>query len=335
MFMTKDEINSLNSFFEKHTFTVKNVFFRFDVNVKFEITGIKQYLVIGQPKDFLIYTLYLLPSGKLDNILKHFFRGRDSIAIGTNYEEFPYEILTKCDDLIRKALKYMSIETGIMCNKLVNKMNNNLSEPLIIEGRYDRVTTELSRELVDLFKKRRKKGRLLFDFPFKSKMSVDQLGEIDYPLEITLKYDITYDEEFEEIFDIYGQADDENIELSIKINPKYIPSILSQAIPIIKDAIRHEIEHVAQNNLERDKSERYEKIPKDNFFKYLTARHEIPAFVRGLYKGAKTRRQPLSKAIDGFLTDYSDRLTTDEKDKVRQIWIDYARRNLPAAQLDS
>lgn len=335
MFMTKDEINSLNSFFEKHTFTVKNVFFRFDLNAKIEITGIKQFISVGQPKDFLMYTLYLLPSGNLDILLKHFFRGRDSITIGSNYEGFPFEILNKCDDLIRRVLNYMSIDTGIMCNKVVDKMNNNLSESLIIEGRYDRVTTELSRELVDLLKRRRKKGRLLFDFPFKSTMSMNQLSEIDYPLEITLKYDITYDEEFEEIFDIYGQADDENIELSIKINPEYIPSILSQAIPIIKDAIRHEIEHVAQNNLERDKSERYEKIPKDNFFKYLTARHEIPAFVRGLYKGAKTRRQPLYKVIDRFLTDYSNRLTTDEKDKVRQIWIDYARRNLPSAQLDS
>ena len=206
---------------------------------------------------------------------------------------------------------------------------------LLIEGRYDAVTTELSRELIQAIKKKSKRGTIVFDFPAKKKINIGGINDLEFTPEIDLKYKIEYDTKFDMGFDIYGQADDEMIEFSIKINPDKLPGLFSEIVPILKDAIRHEIEHVAQNNLDRPDSERYERTPKGDYFKYFTARHEIPAFVRGLYKQAKTRKRPFDIVLDKFLSDYSHTMSVPEAEKVRQIWIDYAKRNLPKAQFSA
>ncbi len=205
---------------------------------------------------------------------------------------------------------------------------------LLIEGRYDAVTTALSRELIDLIKRNRKRGKITFDFPAAKKINIADY-DLQYSPEIDLKYTIEYDENFKMGFDIYGQADDEEIELFMKIDPNALPDLFSEIVPTLKDAIRHELEHVAQNLLDRPSSERYQKIPKDDSFKYFTARHEIPAFVRGLYKGAKTRKKSMSWMIDKFLKDYAHTMTPNQIEKVRQVWTDYAKRNLPKAQFES
>lgn len=203
---------------------------------------------------------------------------------------------------------------------------------LLIEGRYDAVTTHLTRELVSSIKKNIRKGEITFDFPVKKRIKIDGLPDLEFNNEIVLKYNIKYDSKFSMGFDIYGQADDELIELSMVINKKMLPELFSEIIPIIKDAVRHELEHVAQNNLNKPDSERYEKTPKGDYYRYFTARHEIPAFVRGLYKQAKTRKQPLDTVIDRFISDYSHTLTDTQAAKVRHIWLDYAKLNLPKAR---
>lgn len=206
---------------------------------------------------------------------------------------------------------------------------------LLIEGRYDDMTTQLSRELIRMIKKKSKRGRIDFDFPVKKRVKIDGLEDLEFASEISLKYQIEYDDDFVMGFDVYGQADDELIELSLVVNPNKLPGLFSEIVPILKDAIRHELEHVAQNNLERPDSERYEVTPKGDYYRYFTARHEIPAFVRGLYKQAKTRRYPLDQIIDKFLQDYSHTMTSQQSDKVRKIWTDYAKRNLPKAQFSA
>ncbi len=203
---------------------------------------------------------------------------------------------------------------------------------LLIEGRYDSITTQLSRELLDAIKTKTKQGELQFQFPTKTAISIDGLSDLEFSPEINLLYKIKYNSKFKMGFDVYGQADDESIELAMTINPTYVPKIYSEIVPILKDAIRHELEHVAQNLLNRPDSEKYERIPPGDFVKYLTAKHEVPAFVRGLYKQAKTRRIPLSQMFDLFFMDYTKRINKQDAEYVKNIWIDYAKRNLPKAQ---
>ena len=72
----------------------------------------------------------------------------------------------------------------------------------------------------------------------------------------------------------------------------------------------------------------------DTTFEYLTLSYEIPAFVQGLYKTAKTKKITLTQAIDEFLEEREAELTDKESAKVKQIWTNWAKENLPAAQLD-
>lgn len=206
---------------------------------------------------------------------------------------------------------------------------------LLIEGKYDAVTTQLSRELIRAIKKESKRGKLIFNFPVKQRITIAGVDDFEFSQEITLKYQIEYDNEFMMGFDVYGQADDEMIELAMTVNNDMLPGLYSEIVPILKDAIRHELEHVAQNNLERPDSEKYEQTPEGDYYRYFTARHEIPAFVRGLYKQAKTRKITMSDVIDKFLQDYSHTMTRQQSDNVRKIWTDYAKRNLPKAQFSA
>jgi hypothetical protein len=198
-------------------------------------------------------------------------------------------------------------------------------------ARYDSVIKHLTHNVMRSIKQSAKKGKVCFEFPKTTSVTIDD-WDLEFAPEITLKYLIKYDSDFPLDFDIYGHADDESIEFAIIVNPLKGETIFSDIVPILKDALRHEIEHVAQNLLDRPKSERYEKVDDSNFSKYLTARHEIPAYVRGLYKQAKTRKLPLSKMFDWYFEDYAHLLSDKEISTVRTAWTGYAKNHLPAAQ---
>ena len=69
-------------------------------------------------------------------------------------------------------------------------------------------------------------------------------------------------------------------------------------------------------------------------FDYLTLDYEVPAFVQGLYKKAKTKKITLDQAIDEFLDERVEELSFDESKKVKQIYLNWAKENLPKAQIN-
>ena len=69
-------------------------------------------------------------------------------------------------------------------------------------------------------------------------------------------------------------------------------------------------------------------------FDYLTLDYEIPAFVQGLYKKAKTKKISLTQAIQDFLDERIEELSPKEEAKIIQIWTDWAKENLPKAQIN-
>ena len=217
----------------------------------------------------------------------------------------------------------------------------NLSDLSILEGKYDRITTLSSRLLINMIKKGRKRGK--FELKLNNVANIKILDDVDFqvPIYVDVKFQIKYDKTAVSAFDIAGMAEDDLIELSIVINPNYLPNSLSDLVPTMKEAMRHELEHVAQANGLRPSSENYEAIemsfsdlkdPAVKLGRYFLLKHEVPAFVRGLYKAAKTRRQPIDVTIDYFLDGYEHRLRTGDSNKIKRIWKLYAKKNLPAAQ---
>ena len=194
----------------------------------------------------------------------------------------------------------------------------------LYEGRYDQETLMQSRFIVNVFKAN-------FGKPTEES-SEGNIGGVEYEL------DYIFEPNAEEVgplsFIIDGEADNDTLQIKIKYNPDKFPEAYTELIPEIKDTIRHELEHIAQFNFSKTVNPDSQKLSKYTWFQYFTFDYEVPAFVQGLYKRAKTKRISFTDAVNEFLINYLDVLTDEEEIKVKQTWMDYARKNLPAAQID-
>ena len=195
------------------------------------------------------------------------------------------------------------------------------------EGRYDAEVTMISRVIINYFKDSLGK---------KVTETFEDAGELDgepYDLEV---YFIPSD--FDTLgplpFIVNAAGDEDAIAIQINYQADRFPEAYNELIPELKDAIRHELEHTGQGRF--DKGVTPDAVNQDDLslFDYLTLDYEIPAFVQGIYKKAKTKKISFTNALDEFLDERLDELTPDEEAKVRKIYIAYAKKNLPAAQIN-
>jgi len=196
----------------------------------------------------------------------------------------------------------------------------------LYEGRYDNEVLKQSRYIINVFNSTI--GRE-YEEKLKSKFE-----EIDYELQIDLIPNgiktlgsIPYI--------VNGGADEDSISIQINYNPSLFPEAFNNLIAEVKDTLRHELEHLGQyyfgKEVEPDGTDP-DDVPS---FEYFTLDFEIPAFVQGLYKTAKTKKITLTQAIDEYLAQWEAELTPEEAAKVKQIWINWAKENLPAAQFEN
>ena len=207
-----------------------------------------------------------------------------------------------------------------------------MMENILSEGRYDKVTTELSREIVQAIKQGKK--RLQTRITLFTRTNV----------EISVYFHYT-DEYAPQIYGaMYPQAKDirkhyKGMKIVFHVDVPRDPEVrtreLSSLVPEIKDIVRHEIEHVTQVKFkEKERAGFFSKTrryPEDlEYWEYLTEPYEIEAYVRGLYKKAKTVRQPLNVLFNTWW-DYltSVNMHPDEIRAVKNAWTSYATRHLP------
>tara|TARA_R110000751_G_scaffold13663_2_gene45697 strand:- start:280 stop:2997 length:2718 start_codon:yes stop_codon:yes gene_type:complete len=195
----------------------------------------------------------------------------------------------------------------------------------LYEGRYDQEVLIQSRYIINLLKSTLGEKH--------EEESGGNIDEIKYTLETRL---IPGGQETLDSFPyiMNGLADEDTIIIQINYNPSAFPEAYNDLIAELKDTLRHELEHVGQFNF--NKGVKLTGIDTDDIppFEYYTLDYEIPAFVQGLYKKAKTKKITLTQSIDEFLREDGWELTDVEVAKVKQIWVDWAKENLPAAQLD-
>jgi cytidyltransferase-like protein len=127
----------------------------------------------------------------------------------------------------------------------------------------------------------------------------------------------------------------DGIELAINYETSSYPKYLNDLIAELKDALRHELEHVGQENFE--KGIRIGNVKNDNkldLYKYLTLDYEIPAFLRGLNKKAKTKKITLGQAIDEFFLERAEEISYEEEAYVKRKWVEWIKKNLPKTPLN-
>ena len=291
------------------------------------------------------------PDVDIDLSGQHFF---DRLNDPRNYPDIePYELedffeklSDEKDEFITFLKKYRNVvvkdtETNInipfmkAANKAIAKTimrKKNFKTPDAIlplkEGKYDAEVTMISRMVVNVFKD---------TFNEKFETIFEDAGELDgdtFELE-TYFYPTPFDELGPIPFIINAAGDGDGIAIQINYNPDSFPTAYNELIPEIKDAVRHELEHVSQYR-NPNKEIKPGGVDQDDLplYDYLTLDYEIPAFVQGLYKKAKTKKITLTKAIDDFLDERAEELSSDEEAKVKKIYTDWAKKNLPSAQFE-
>jgi phosphopantetheine adenylyltransferase len=217
-----------------------------------------------------------------------------------------------------KKTKNKAAAKTIMRKSIFKTLNPVLS---LQEGRYDAEVTTQSRYIINQLKSNfgikyeeetgGNVGNIEYDLTFKFRPS-KKLGIIPFIVE--------------------GEADYNAAEIKIQYNPESFPKEYNNLIAELKETLRHELEHISQFNFEKGVEIKYQDgMP---LAQYLVLDAEVPAFVQGLYKRAKTKKIPLQAAIDEFFDERSDELTGEEEASVRKVWDRWIRLNLPQIKLN-
>lgn len=198
----------------------------------------------------------------------------------------------------------------LLIEKIVDKIKGNL----INERKSDELSLQLSRLVVNQFKKNE-------DFTLES----IQFERGDEYANFDLICNFIKDENFNFPFSVRGGGDMQTLEIEITYRPDAFPKNMVNLVAEIKETIEHELEHIEQQNF-NDMYIDSEDIDDDNNFEYLTSSEEIPAYVRGLIRRANTKKITLSDAMDEWSEENKLKFTNYKKEwpLVKKIWTDYA-----------
>jgi len=196
------------------------------------------------------------------------------------------------------------------------------------EGKYDKITNDLSSAIFKVFKNAYDKGKeVKKSFRIGPEPDSDYNHSLEFDLDIYMKltddtYSVDgganagYDKEGNEIQPLINVV----FELSKNVNWKDVSFD-------IKDVIRHEIEHLTQDG-ENLKQGKY--IPDDQTLRdlidagmldkdeYYKLPKEVDAMIQGMYYKAKKSKTPFADVVD----DYFDKakVTPEERPKIKALW---------------
>ena len=251
-------------------------------------------------------------------------------------EEF-IEFLQQYKDVVVKDtetninIPFMKMANKAIAKTVMRKKNFQTPDKIlplqeIATGSYDGETTIQSRYIINQLKDNL---GVYYEEELKRKLK-DKKYTLEFKLNPVEPKGLDY---APYLIDAAGGKD--GIELIINYEPSSYPQFLNDLIAELKDTLRHELEHVGQENFE--KGIRIGNVKNDanlSLPEYLTLDYEIPAFIRGLNKKAKTKNITLGKAIDEFFLERADEISYEGEAYVKRKWIEWIKNNLPDTPLN-
>lgn len=245
-------------------------------------------------------------------------------------------------------LKSLLNESYFQKYKLILNENDLKLTTLLLEIKLDSFVSQLANELMYYIKKTKKDYDLGQEKKYgtldkNSGYRVKEFKIFDEPLEFTFYVAILRKEKINELGyfvdgSVDNSGDDDNILISLAIDPTKEPMIYSNMLGNIKDVLRHEIEHLTQSGInkiegrERPTSNsiraRINKT-KNQKYKYFLLRDEIPAMVKGLITLSKYKHEPLQKVFSDYLDQFINQnlISQEQKDLIISTWSDYVKKN--------
>ena len=313
-------IDRVNRFFEGHTFEIYYLQdgdgeYPTPTNIKVEITGVREYISMGDKKDYVTLTLYILPSSELsdahNSIMSGHF-GRET-KIET-YDAGPYQNLVwVTQGKVDEILKYFSLPSS-MITKVVNEVEpKKMNESLIVEGELDKLTRKLVQDVVQFFKHQRKG-----EFGLPEDLGGDEMV-YTYPgfegfsifLDLQLSDDV-------ETVDVDGELyyGDDLMYLTIISNPNAGYTILDELTKELNEVIRHELEHIRQH----EQGYKFPNKEPNSPEKYYTQQHELEAQRAGFNKRAKSEKADFETLVRTWFqkNPHKHTLKPNQQEKVIQ-----------------
>jgi hypothetical protein len=217
---------------------------------------------------------------------------------------------------------------------------------LILEGMYDKLTGEINKAVFVTMKNALKgsgtqespkkyKGYVVRKdpMPFSDMQTLFQtedrtlyVGEFSdsvsgVDVEVHLKFAVTEDGVAPGKFFMDGHAEADSdfpsIEVNVAVHPDDNEKIFSKIQPVLRDLVRHEIEHLTHGKdsaalklsklLRGDEAMRVKiRQNPELFYKYFLLPKEVDANIHGLYSKAKTLKKPYQDVVDDYLDSLVD-----------------------------
>lgn len=171
-------------------------------------------------------------------------------------------------------------------------------DTFIFEGKYNSLVLELSRDYINEFKTFLKSTKKTLKI--KKLFTIEDIVSIRFKTKNNPKLDYAFDI----IAYVEWDVDDVLIilDISITINKDFFPMAFNDFIAEIKETLRHEIEHVSQeNNPNKFIDDAYDKKGDKTFAEYILSSNELPAHLHGFLTKAKTLKISMNSVIDNFL----------------------------------
>ena len=309
-----------NKFFENHTFEVYTLFDSegepiAPTNVKVKLTGVKDYISMGDYKPFITYTAYILPSNeksdKFNSVLSaHFGRETEIKTFDNNaYGNFEWVMTKKLSEL----LKYFSLPDAIL-TKVVNEVEPmKLNESLITESKVDGAVRKVVKDILELIKFQRN-GEFVLPEDIRIQ---DETYKFSNLPEFTIELEVI-ESDVVDRFDVecsYYKEEDV-IAVDIVINPDVRYTVLYDIVGELNEQIRHEMEHMIQNVRGEELPDKEPKSP----LKYYSQPHEIGAQIAGFKRKAKITKQPYEKIVRNWFEEnkHKHRLNPKQSEKIIQ-----------------
>ena len=313
-------IDRVNRFFENHTFEIYYLQdgdgeYPTPTNIKVEITGVREYISMGDKKDYVTLTLYILPSSELsdahNSIMSGYFGHETKIE---TYDSGPYQNLVwVTQNKVDELLKYFSLPSS-MITKVVNEVEpKKMNESLIVEGQLDKTTRKLVQDVIEFFKYQREGEFGLPEDASNDEMVYELPGFNNFSifLDLQLSDDV-------ETVDVDGELyyDDDLLYITIISNPNAGYTILDELTKELNEVIRHELEHIKQHEQGYDFPS---KEPKSSV-NYYTQPHELEAQRAGFRKRAKSEKADFETLVRNWFqkNPHKHNLKPNQQEKVIQ-----------------
>lgn len=206
-------------------------------------------------------------------------------------------------------------------------------DTFICKGLYSSVTLNISRQYIKEFKEFLKGKKKSFDWkryieigdtsPVRIKTIYDKNTEFAYDMEAGVEWN---DEDSWTVMDI-----------TITINKEFFPMAFNDFIAELKETLRHEIEHIVQqNNPNKGFDEINTSRSDKSFAEYVLSSEEIPAYLQGFLTKAKTKKKSMTKIINDFIDSRKKWFNgnTQEMQMVKDKLIEIGKKMFPNAVWD-